>query len=159
MAWVRPSRSRPTRPKPRPGQEGDVDGNSGGAGGSSLPGGDPEALGGGGTGLGRRRGARAPRDQCHQPDQIDKDPSCRRGFRPLLLAPPWKSRNVVLLGASPANQCLQRAPKKLLVALGPGADDIDEQVSPGHGGGEVGGRINSVVRQQRKMDWDIKRIR
>jgi len=73
--------------------------------------------------------------------------------------PPWKSRNVVLLGKSLANQCLQRAPKKLLVALGPGADDIDEQVSPGHGGGEVGGRINSVVRQQRKMDWDIKRIR
>jgi hypothetical protein len=32
---------------------------------------------------------------------------------------PWKRRNVVLLGASPANQCLQRAPKKLLVALGP----------------------------------------
>jgi hypothetical protein len=29
----------------------------------------------------------------------------------------------------------QRAPKKLLVALGSGADSIDEQVSPGHGGG------------------------
>jgi hypothetical protein len=39
-----------------------------------------------------------------------------------------------LLGASPANQCLQRAPKGRLVASGPGADDIDEQVSPGHGG-------------------------
>jgi len=64
-----------------------------------------------------------------------------------------------LLGAPPANQCLQRTPKKLLVALGSGADPIDEKVSPGHGGGEVGGRINSVVRQQRKMDWDIKRIR
>jgi len=48
--------------------------------------------------------------------------------------PPWKSRNVVLLGKSLANQCLQRAPKKLLVALGPGAHDVDQQVSPGHGG-------------------------
>jgi hypothetical protein len=48
--------------------------------------------------------------------------------------PPWKSRNVVLLGKSLANQCLQRAPKKLLVALGPGARDVDQQVSPGHGG-------------------------
>ena len=66
---------------------------------------------------------------------------------------------MVILGASPVNQCRQRAPKKLLVALGSGAADIDEQVSPGHGGGEVGGRINSVVRQQRKMVWDIKRIR
>ena len=43
-----------------------------------------------------------------------------------------------LLGASPANQCLQRAPKGLLVASGPGADDIDEQVSPGHGGDKAG---------------------
>jgi hypothetical protein len=41
---------------------------------------------------------------------------------------------VVLLGKSLANQCLQRAPKKLLVALGPGARDVDQQVSPGHGG-------------------------
>jgi len=40
-----------------------------------------------------------------------------------------------LLGAPPANQCLQRAPKGLLVAFGPGANPIDEQVSPGHGGG------------------------
>jgi len=48
--------------------------------------------------------------------------------------PSWKSRNVVLLGKSLANQCLQRVPKKLLVALGPGAHDVDQQVSPGHGG-------------------------
>ena len=52
--------------------------------------------------------------------------------------PPWKGHNVVLLGASPANQCLQCAPKKLLVALGSGAEDIDKQVSPGHGGSEAG---------------------
>jgi hypothetical protein len=52
--------------------------------------------------------------------------------------PPWKSRNVVLLGKSLANQCLQRAPKKLLVALGPGAHDVDQQVSPGHGGDKAG---------------------
>ena len=32
--------------------------------------------------------------------------------------PPWKSHNVVLLGASPANPCLQHAPKKHLVAFG-----------------------------------------
>ena len=32
----------------------------------------------------------------------------------------------------------QRAPKKLLVALGSGADAIDEQVSPGHGGDKAG---------------------
>ena len=41
-------------------------------------------------------------------------------------------------GSTPANRCLQRAPKKLLVALGSGADDIDEQVSPGHGGDKAG---------------------
>jgi hypothetical protein len=69
------------------------------------------------------------------------------------------SEHVMLLGAFLGDQGFQRTPKKLLVALGSGADDIDKQVSPGHGGGEVGGRINSVVRQQRKMDWDIKRIR
>ena len=28
--------------------------------------------------------------------------------------------------------------KEYLVALGPGADDIDEQVSPGHGGDKAG---------------------
>ena len=77
MAWVRPSRSRPNRPRPRrsgPGQEGGFAGNSGGGGGSSLPAGGSAAPGSGGTGLGRRRGARAPRDQCHQPDQIDTAP-------------------------------------------------------------------------------------
>jgi hypothetical protein len=52
--------------------------------------------------------------------------------------PPLKGHNVVLLGASPANQCLQCDSKKLLVALGSGADHIDEQVSPGHGGSEAG---------------------
>ena len=54
-----------------------------------------------------------------------------------------------LLGASPANQCLQRAPKGLLVAFGPGADDIDEQVSPGHGGDKAGvaGACGNAPRQ------------
>jgi hypothetical protein len=54
-----------------------------------------------------------------------------------------------LLGASPANQCLQRAPKELLVALGPGADAIDEQVSPGHGGDKAGvaGACGNAPRQ------------
>ena len=79
----------------------------------------------------------APRDQCHQPAQVVAGPFCRKVFRPLT-GPPWKSHNVLLLGASPANQCLQHAPKKLLVAIGSGADDIDELVSPGHGGSEAG---------------------
>jgi hypothetical protein len=48
------------------------------------------------------------------------------------------SEHVVLLGALLGDQGLQRAPKALLVALGPGADDIDDQVSPGHGGDKAG---------------------
>jgi hypothetical protein len=48
------------------------------------------------------------------------------------------SEHVVLLGSLLGDQGLQRAPKQLLVALGPGADDIDEQVSPGHGGDKAG---------------------
>ena len=54
-----------------------------------------------------------------------------------------------LLGASPANQCLQRAPKKLLVALGSGAVDIDNQVSLGHGGDKAGvdGACGNAPRQ------------
>jgi hypothetical protein len=93
MAWVRPRRSSPNRPRPRrsgPGQEGDVEGNSGGGGGSSLPAGGSAAPGSGSTGLAGRRGARAPRDQCHQPAQDVAGPFCRRGFRPLLLAPPGR---------------------------------------------------------------------
>jgi hypothetical protein len=42
-------------------------------------------------------------------------------------------------GSTPANQCLQRAPKEFLVALGYGTDDIDEQVSSGHGGDKAQG--------------------
>ena len=83
MAWVSPSRSRA-----RPGQVGDVVGNSGGTGGFSLPGGGPMAPGGGDTGLGRRQETRTPMDQCHQPAQIGTGPSCRKGFRPLFLSTP-----------------------------------------------------------------------
>ena len=36
------------------------------------------------------------------------------------------SEHVVLLGSLLGDQGLQRAPKKLLVALGPGADEFDE---------------------------------
>jgi hypothetical protein len=36
------------------------------------------------------------------------------------------------------DQGFQRAPKELLVALGSGAEAIDEQVSPGHGGDKAG---------------------
>ena len=43
------------------------------------------------------------------------------------------SEHVVLLGALLGDQGLKRAPKELLVALSPGAVDIDEQVSPGQG--------------------------
>ena len=53
---------------------------------------------------------------------------------------------MVVLGASPANQCLERAPKKLLVALCPDADDIDEKVSPGHGVDEAGWREPAEMR-------------
>ena len=54
------------------------------------------------------------------------------------MGPTWKSRNVLLLGVPLADQAPQRTPKQLLVALGPGADAIDEQVSPGHGGDKAG---------------------
>ncbi len=103
-----------------------------------MAGGGPTALGGGDTRLGRSRGAKAPRDQCHQPARIVTGPCCRMGFRRLLSGPTWKRRNVLLLGVPLADQAPQRAPKQLLVALGPGADAIDEQVSPGHGGNKAG---------------------
>lgn len=48
------------------------------------------------------------------------------------------SEHVMLLGAFLGDQGFQRTPKELLVALGSGADDIDEQVSPGHGGDKAG---------------------
>ena len=48
------------------------------------------------------------------------------------------SEHVMLLGSFLGDQGFQRVPKKLLVAFGSGADAIDEQVSPGHGGGEAG---------------------
>jgi hypothetical protein len=44
----------------------------------------------------------------------------------------------MLLGSLLGDPGFQRAPKELLVALGSGADDIDEQVSPGHGGDKAG---------------------
>ena len=59
------------------------------------------------------------------------------------------SEHVMLLGAFLGDQGFQRAPKKLLVALGSGADDIDEQVSPGHGGDKAGlaGACGNAPRQ------------
>ena len=48
------------------------------------------------------------------------------------------SEHVMLLGAFLGDQGFQRTPKELLVALGSGADDIDEQVSPGLGGDKAG---------------------
>ena len=214
MAWVRPRRSSPNRPRPRrsgPGQEGDVEGNSGGGGGSSLPAGGSAALGGGDTGLGRRPGARAPRDQCHQLDQIASG-TCCRGIQPpsctgcrgrnaeaasevfslpggTISNKRWRgsrlwarqmgeagspveadrgdwcrglavsvelemggqpiSEHLVLLGAFLGDQGFQRTPKELLVAFGPGAHDIDEQVSPGHGGDKAGvaGACGNAPRQ------------
>ena len=48
------------------------------------------------------------------------------------------SEHLVLFGAFLGDQGFQHAPKQLLVALGSGADAIDEQVSPGHGGDKAG---------------------
>jgi hypothetical protein len=103
-----------------------------------VAGGGPTALGGGDTRLGRSRGAKAPRDQCHQPARIVTGPCCRMGFRRLLSGPTWKSRNVLLLGVPLADQAPRRTPKLLLAALGPGADELDEQLSPNHGGDKAG---------------------
>ena len=44
----------------------------------------------------------------------------------------------MLLGSLLGDPGFQRGPKELLVALGSGADDIDEQVSPGLGGDKAG---------------------
>jgi hypothetical protein len=59
------------------------------------------------------------------------------------------SEHVVLLGALLGDQGLKCAPKEFLVALGPGADDIDEQVSPGHGVDKAGvaGACGNAPRQ------------
>jgi len=78
--------------------------------------------------------------------RMSQAPFSARDSGPFYCPPPWKSRNVVVLGASPANQCLERAPKKLLVALCPDADDIDEKVSPGHGVDEAGWREPAEMR-------------
>jgi hypothetical protein len=48
------------------------------------------------------------------------------------------SEHLVLLGAFLGDQGFQRTPKKLLVALGSGADDVDQQASPGHGEDKAG---------------------
>jgi hypothetical protein len=44
----------------------------------------------------------------------------------------------MLLGSLLGDHGFQRGPKELLVALGSGADNIDQQVSPGHGGDKAG---------------------
>jgi hypothetical protein len=54
------------------------------------------------------------------------------------LGPTWERRNVLLLGVPLADQAPPRTPKQLLVALGPGADEFDEEVSLGHGGDKAG---------------------
>ena len=84
--------------------------------------------------MGRRRGARAPRDQCHQPAQDVAGFFCRKGFRPLPLA----SAGSGATGIDPANQCLQRAPKKLLVALGSARSTSMIRSARGHGGDKAG---------------------
>jgi hypothetical protein len=48
------------------------------------------------------------------------------------------SEHMVLLGSLLGDQGFQGASKQLLVPLRHGADDIDQQVSPGHGGGKAG---------------------
>jgi hypothetical protein len=59
------------------------------------------------------------------------------------------SEHVMLLGAFLGDQGFQRTPKELLVAFGSGADAIDEQVSPGHGGDKAGvaGACGNAPRQ------------
>jgi hypothetical protein len=59
------------------------------------------------------------------------------------------SEHLVLLGAFLGDQGFQRTPKELLVAFGPGAHDIDKQVSPGHGGDKAGvaGACGNAPRQ------------
>jgi hypothetical protein len=69
------------------------------------------------------------------------------GFRRLLLCPTWKSRNVLLLGVPLADQAPRRGAKELLVALGSGAAEFDEQVSPGHGGAGVAGACGEAPRR------------
>jgi hypothetical protein len=44
----------------------------------------------------------------------------------------------MLLGSLLGDHGFQRGPKELLVALGSGADNIDQQVSPGLGGDKAG---------------------
>jgi hypothetical protein len=68
MAWMRPSLS-------RPGQGMDVEGKSGGAGGSSLPGGGPAAVGDGCKGVMQRRGAETPLHQFHHWPSIVTPPA------------------------------------------------------------------------------------
>jgi hypothetical protein len=55
----------------------------------------------------------------------------------------------MLLGSLLGDHGFQRGLKELLVALGSGADDIDEQVSPGLGGDKAGvvGACGNAPRQ------------
>ena len=48
------------------------------------------------------------------------------------------SEHVMLIGSLLGDQSLQGAAEQLLVGLGSGADDVDRQVSLGHGGSEAG---------------------
>jgi hypothetical protein len=68
--------------------------------------------------------------------------------------PPWKSRNMVLLGASPANQCLQRAPKGLLVALGPARSTSMSRSARAMAGTRQGWQ-EPAERQWRPFAWPL----
>lgn len=48
------------------------------------------------------------------------------------------SEHVLLIGSLLGDQSFQGAAQQLLVALGPGPDDVDRQVSPGQDGSEAG---------------------
>jgi hypothetical protein len=57
----------------------------------------------------------------------------------------------MLLGSLLGDHGFQRAPKQLLVALGSGADDIDEQVSPGLGGDKAGVAAEACGESPRRL--------
>ena len=61
-----------------------------------------------------------------------------------------------LLGASPANQCLQRAPKELLVALGPARSTSMLRSAWGDGGDKAGRSGGSLRKCAEAMDFIVR---